>query len=186
MLGRILLIGSERYHCDIRMDHIHYERWLFSIPIRGHLKIVFISTKIIIHVKVENGSITRVRDNNLNIGRNCQNTKISIHQKSTVFLILTKMFAAEYEKYGDHGGHSRELNESNFRFIMGSLCLMTISFGISAVRVFCCGNNIFMSEKLTLVRKKSSTNYLASRIILNRNNDYSHQVSVWKNEPFGT
>ena len=90
------------------------------------------------------------------------------------------MFAAEYEKYGDHGGHSRELNESNFRFIMGSLCLMTISFGISAVRVFCCGNNIFMSEKMTHVRKKSPANYLASRIILNRNNEKndSHQVSV--------
>lgn len=47
MLGRILPIGSEQYHCDIRMDHIHYEQWLFSISIRGHLKIVFISTKII-------------------------------------------------------------------------------------------------------------------------------------------
>ena len=90
------------------------------------------------------------------------------------------MFAAEYEKYGDHGGHSRELNESNFRFIMGSLCLMTISFGISAVRVFCCGNNIFMSEKMTRVRKKSTTTYLASRIILNRGyeKNYSHQISV--------
>ena len=86
-----------------------------------------------------------------------------------------------FEEYGDHGGHSRELNESNFRFIMGSLFLMTISFGISAVRVFCCGNNVIMPEKMTHVRKKSSANYWASRIILNRNHEknYSHQVSVW-------
>lgn len=86
-----------------------------------------------------------------------------------------------FEEYGDHGGHSRELNESNFRFIMGSLFLMTISFGISALRVFCCGNNLNMTEKMIHVRKKSSANYLASRIILNRNyeKNYSHQVSVW-------
>ena len=66
-----------------------------------------------------------------------------------------------------------------------SFCLMMVTFGISAIRVFCCNNYYGIMEKKSDMypnspRKKIPGNYLPSRIILNRNYDAKvpHQISV--------